>query len=568
MKVLIFLSSPAGLAILHLLQAALFSMMVYILGAEYVRTRREDLVYKLIASSSITLINIITFFSYLFQIFYDFTLSQLFFPPLNNSIFAIIVLSLARAFVSPFVKDGDRFKQMIRIGMILMIAAYIFIQVYWVVVFEPGMLFAHSFLQFVFSLFFAIILVMSIFYLVKYRKTYCLRLVVAFCSILAAQLVTMAGVLIDPLPPALLIIRAMAPLLVPAMFGSVVFKELIESVVTMVDHLKLVLESQRTLIFELMHMGAELSDLSDQLVDTSIEGWQKLSVVVENIYQQDTERDQLLEITGGTVDQIGVMVKTVEEASDWSDVKILKASDDELELEGQELFKSIENIRLFLEQQSMQEVTDVSASLASIVASVRAALAQLEEIADQTSMLALNAAIEAARAGEKGRGFGIVAQGVSELADGSKKQVDTVSKGMNDLIVMVQSAVTSTANPVGELAPVLQSIKKIRNYSRDMVKMSMLYTALLAKNSRMNSRHRETSEAITEEIRRAELIMEQNRKHGAEMKESISNHIREIESIAGLSDQLKNLINELNKKTNRVIEMAQSIQQFTGENQT
>lgn len=567
MKVLLFLSAPGGLAVLHLLQAAMFSVMVYILGAEFVRTRREDLVYKLIASSSITLTNVIICVSYLLQVFYNLPFSQRVFPPLNNSIFAIIVLSLARAFVCSFVRDERRFKRMINTGMILMIVIYFFTQVYWILVYREGMLFSRSFLQFGFSLFFAIILLMSIYYLVKYRKTYRMRLVIAFCSILAAQLITMVGVLVDPLPPALMIIRATAPLMVPAMFASVVFKELIESVVTMVDHFKIVLESQRSLIFELMNMGAELSDLSDQLVQTSIEGWQKLSFVVENIYEQDAERKELLEITGGTVRQIDVMVQTVAEASDWTDVNVLRASDEELGLENRDLFKCIETVKDYLETQETVDLSQISSSLESVLASVRSSLSELEQIADQTSMLALNAAIEAARAGEKGRGFGIVAQGVSELAESSKTQVDLITRSMTSLVPALAQAAGFTERGGRDLAEVLKSVKKIRNYSRDMVRMSELYSALLAKNNRMNRSHSETSSAITDEIRRAELIMENNRKHGAEMKDSISNHIREIESIAGLSDQLKNLINELNKKTNSVIETAQSIQQFTGEKQ-
>ena len=94
----------------------------------------------------------------------------------------------------------------------------------------------------------------------------------------------------------------------------------------------------------------------------------------------------------------------------------------------------------------------------------------ITEISDQTNLLALNAAIEAARAGEHGRGFTVVADEVRKLAQKTHmsandiannmkqigKDIDTVSKSINDVLILSHESVRHTE----DVESALHSIKK------------------------------------------------------------------------------------------------------------
>lgn len=65
----------------------------------------------------------------------------------------------------------------------------------------------------------------------------------------------------------------------------------------------------------------------------------------------------------------------------------------------------------------------------------------VRDLADQSNMLALNAAIEAVRSGEHGKGFGVVAREIRNLADQSIQATHRVSDVLDDTTNAINSAI-------------------------------------------------------------------------------------------------------------------------------
>ena len=119
---------------------------------------------------------------------------------------------------------------------------------------------------------------------------------------------------------------------------------------------------------------------------------------------------------------------------------------------------------------AMQRLDESSARIGEVVALI-------SHITRQTRLLALNATIEAARAGESGRGFGVVAHEVKELADGTARaaqdiaeKVDTIQsdttsaveaiRGIGDIVERVNALQTTIAAAIEEQSVVTHDISR------------------------------------------------------------------------------------------------------------
>lgn len=185
-------------------------------------------------------------------------------------------------------------------------------------------------------------------------------------------------------------------------------------------------ESLHSIIQELAEGAAGLSSAASELASTSNQQSAMISEQATSIQQSLVTLEEIRTI----VNQASEKAKSVVEISDHS-VSVSKAGQEALEQTVAAMVKIRDQVAEIAK--NIVELSEKTIQIGEITASVN-------EIAEQSNLLAVNAAIEAIKAGEAGRGFGVVATEVKNLATQSKQATAQV----HNILGEIQRATGST----------------------------------------------------------------------------------------------------------------------------
>lgn len=254
-------------------------------------------------------------------------------------------------------------------------------------------------------------------------------------------------------------------------------KEIAESVETLSRHSEHTSSSVLELAASVDEVARTTSDLSTSIDETATT-IDQMSASIRQIAENLEPLSAAVEETSASATEISASVREVEANARESAALAEAVAADAQQLGMKSIEKTIDGMGQI--ESAARRTGDVVNRLGERAESIGGILTVIEDVTDQTALLALNASILAAQAGEHGKGFGVVASEIRELANrtaASTKEIaaliGTVQEEAREAVAAMRESseyITQGVRLSNDAGDALKKIVERADQSRDMSK--------------------------------------------------------------------------------------------------
>lgn len=316
-------------------------------------------------------------------------------------------------------------------------------------------------------------------------------------------------------------------------------------------NLNVAMESLCSLLGEITSRSEQISSASDDMLVTSEEMTISTNEIANAISEMSTGAQQQVERVDESSNLIEEILKSSNEMGDQADSinSTAKMGVDKSNV-GMTLMSDLDSNMKRIQEFSKRSNESIGI-LTKRSGEISGVLRIIKEIASQTNLLALNAAIEASKAGEAGLGFGVVAEEIRKLAEGSKQSAAEIEK----LVFGVQTETNATATLIEEMNSSIKAGGEATLHSMKAFKeISAFYDETLHKSEQIVEATKQQTADIGNVVRIIGSVVviaeetaagtEQTASSSSELSAGMANYREKSKQVSKIAQELREKVGE------------------------
>lgn len=308
-------------------------------------------------------------------------------------------------------------------------------------------------------------------------------------------------------------------------------------------------------IEEVAESASSLSTIVNNISSAIEETITAINQTAQNIETVYLSADE----TSSAVDQFSATLKSIEQNVNESALLSEKVKNDASTLGITAIDKTITGMSTI--NDSIDSTMDVLQKLGDRSSQIGGILTVINNVTEQTNLLSLNAAIISAQAGEHGKGFGVVAEAIKDLAAQTASSTKDISKMVTDIQGEIRMLLTSMQQVSGKTRAGVEIAKEAGDVLKGIAKSSTLSSQMALEIQRSSKEQTVGVAQINKNITRITEMIGQIAEATKEQKNTSFNITSSLEGLREISRLMKTATAEQTKGGSQIHKTVELVNQ-------